>query len=228
MVDYVKAMRAAVGDTHELAIHGAGIYPTSEVVQFMRGVEECNLMWVEEPLQMDNVEDWVHLRSHTITPIATGERLQTKWAFQPLVEKQLIDFAQPDICATGGITEARKIAALCDVHRIRMAPHGPQGPSGAFANFHFDAATTNFYIQEIRDYTNQADMDLHEGLVPQVKNGFCELPTRPGLGSVLNEAVAAKRGLPTFGVGSGRGLSAGVSVADRAAAPATGRGGGGE
>ncbi len=108
-----------------------------------------------------------------------------------------------------------------------MAPHGPQGPSGAFANFHFDAATTNFYIQEIRDYTNQADMDLHDGLVPQVKNGYCELPTRPGLGSVLNEAVAAKRGLPTFGVGSGRGLTSGVSLGDRALAPPpTGRGGG--
>ena len=63
-----------------------------------------------------------------------------------------------------------------------MAPHGPHGPAGALANFHFDAATPNFYIQETRAYTGQFDMDLHEGMVPIVKNGYCELPDRPGLG----------------------------------------------
>lgn len=217
MIDYVKAMREAVGPTHELAIHGNGTYPTSEVLQFMRGVEDCNLMWVEEPLQMDDIEDWAHLRAHTITPIATGERVQTRWGFKPYLEGHLIDFAQPDICACGGITEARRIAVIAEANRIRMAPHGPQGPAGAFANFHFDAATPNFYIQEIRDYTNQADMDMHEGLVPQVKDGYCALPDRPGLGTVLNEDVAKKRGLPAYTTGSGVGLGVGISTADRAA-----------
>jgi len=89
---------------------------------------------------------------------------------------------QPDLCACGGITEARKIAAIGKANRIRLAPHGPHGPAGALANFHFDAATANFYIQETRVYTGQFDMDLHEGLVPIVKDGYCELPDRPGAG----------------------------------------------
>jgi L-alanine-DL-glutamate epimerase-like enolase superfamily enzyme len=223
MIDHVKAMRAAVGPRHELAVHGSGIFPTSEMVQFMRGVEDCDLMWVEEPIQMDDIEDWAHLRAHTSTPIATGERVQTKWGFQPYIQRHLIDFAQPDICACGGITEARKIAALAQVNRVRIAPHGPQGPAGAFANFHFDAATPNFYIQEIRDYRIQADLDMHEGLVPNVHDGYCDLPDRPGLGTVLNERVALQRGLPTYQTGSGVGLGVGISIHDRAAS--AGRGG---
>jgi galactonate dehydratase len=218
MIEFTKAMRLAAGPKHEIAIHGQGRLPTADALQYMRGVEECNLLWVEEPIQMDDIEDWVHLRSHTSTPIATGERLTTKFAFNPYLSRHLIDFAQPDLCACGGILEARKIAAIAEANRIRMAPHGPHGPAGALANFHFDAATPNFYIQETRVYTGQFDMDLHDGLIPIVKNGFCELPTRPGLGTVLNEKVAASRPYQPINRGSGTGLSTGISAADEEAA----------
>jgi galactonate dehydratase len=218
MIEYTKAMRRAAGPRHEIAIHGAGRLPTSEALQYMKGVEECNLLWVEEPIQMDDIEDWVHLRAHTTTPIATGERLTTKFAFNPYLSRHLIDFAQPDLCACGGILEARKIAAIAEVNRIRMAPHGPHGPAGALANFHFDAATPNFYIQETRVYTGQVDMDLHEGLIPIVKNGFCELPNRPGLGTVLNEKVAASRPYQPINRGTGTGLSTGISAMEEEAA----------
>jgi len=222
MIEYTKAMRKAVGPKHELAIHGAGL-PTAEALQYMRGVEECNLLWVEEPIQMDDIADWVHLRAHTTTPIATGERLTTKFAFNPYLTQHLIDFAQPDLCACGGILEARKIAAIAEANRIRMAPHGPHGPAGALANFHFDAATPNFYVQETRVYTGQFDMDLHEGMIPIIKNGFCELPDRPGLGTVLNEKVAATRPYGPINRGSGIGLSTGVSAQDEDAARAAPR-----
>jgi galactonate dehydratase len=215
MIEYTKAMRKAAGPKHEIAIHGAGRLPTSEALQYMRGVEECNLLFVEEPIQMDDLEDWAHLRAHTSTPIATGERLITKFAFNPLLSRHLIDFAQPDLCACGGITEARKIAAIAEVNRIRMAPHGPHGPAGALANFHFDAATPNFYVQETRTYTGQFDMDLHEGMIPIVRNGYCELPDRPGLGTVLNEAVAAKRPYQPITRGSGTGLGTGISAQEQ-------------
>lgn len=193
MIEYTKAVRAAAGPKHEIGIHMSGQLRTPEAVQYMRGVEECNLAFVEEPIQMDDIEDWVHLRAHTTTPIATGERVLTKWGFAPYLNRHLIDFAQPDLGAAGGILEGRKIAALAEVNRIQMAPHNPHGPAGALATFHLDAATPNFYCQETRNYTGQADMDMHEGMVPIVKDGFCDLPDRPGLGTVLNEEVAAKR-----------------------------------
>jgi galactonate dehydratase len=218
MIQYTKAMRAAAGPSHEIAIHGAGRLPTSEALQYMKGVEECNLMWVEEPIQMDDIEDWAHLRAHTTTPIATGERLTTKFAFNPYLTRHLIDFAQPDLCACGGILEARKIAVIAEVNRIRMAPHGPHGPAGALANFHLDASIPNFYVQETRVYTGQFEMDLHEGQIPIIKDGFCELPTRPGLGTVLNEKVAATRPYKPINRGSGIGLSTGISAQEEEAA----------
>lgn len=188
-----RRWRDIVGPRHELAIHMDGTLSTREAMEYMHGVEDLNLLWVEEPIQMDDIEDWALLRSHSSTPIATGERVLTKWGFAPYLNRHLIDFAQPDLAACGGITEARKIAVLAEVNRIQIAPHGPHETVGALANVHFDAATPNFYAQEVRNYTSQFEQDLHEGMIPQVVDGFIELPERAGLGTVLNEKVAATR-----------------------------------
>jgi galactonate dehydratase len=214
LIKYVHQLREACGPDHELAIHGSGVGATADVVQFMHGIEDCNLLFVEEPIQMDDLEDWVHLRAHTTTPIATGERVQTINGFTPYLQRHLIDFAQPDLHACGGLTEARKIAAIAAANRIRMAPHGPQGPVGAFMNLHFDATCPNFYVQEIGGISNisQAYMDLHEGLVPKITNGYVELPNKPGLGTVLNEQVLAKLGPPSWETENGLGLRTGRSA----------------
>ena len=193
MIATTRRWREIAGPDHELAIHMDGTLATPQAMSYLHGVEDLNLLWVEEPIQMDDIGDWQMLRSRTTTPLATGERVLTKWDFAPYLNGHLIDFAQPDLCACGGFTEARKIAALAEVNRIQMAPHGPHGAAGALVNFHFDAATPNFFAQEVRDYTSQFEMDLHEGLVPQISSGFCALPDRPGLGTVLNETVAASR-----------------------------------
>ena len=193
MVATTRRWREIVSPDHQLAVHMDGTLTTRDALQYLHGVEDLNLLWVEEPIQMDDIEDWAHLRAHTTTAIATGERVLTKWGFAPYLNRHLIDFAQPDLAACGGITEARKIAALCEANRIQIAPHGPHETAGALANFHFDASTTAFYAQEVRDYTSQFELDLHEGQTPKIVNGFCELSDRPGLGTVLNEAVAAKR-----------------------------------
>lgn len=193
MIAATRRWREVVGPDHELAIHMDGTLSTREAMEYLHGVEDLNLLWVEEPIQMDDIEDWAMLRSRTTTPLATGERVLTKWGYAPYLNRHLIDFAQPDICACGGLTESRKIAALAETNRVQMAPHGPHETTGALANFHFDAVTPNFFAQEVREYSSQFELDLHEGMVPQIANGFCALPDRPGLGTVLNEKVAAKR-----------------------------------
>jgi galactonate dehydratase len=193
MIASTRRWRDIVGPDHELAVHMDGTLSTREAMEYLHGVEDLNLLWVEEPIQMDDVEDWAMLRSRTTTPLATGERVLTKWGFAPYLNRHLIDFAQPDLCACGGFTETRKIAALAEANRIQVAPHGPHETAGALANFHFDAATPNFFAQEVRDYSSQFEQDLHEGLVPQITGGFCTLSDRPGLGTVLNEKVAASR-----------------------------------
>src|SRR5690606_28564114 len=102
---------------------------------------DCQLLFVEEPIQMEVIGDWRHLRRMTSTPIATGERLVGRNSFLPLIQENLIDFAQPDYGACGGITEGRKIGIMAEANRIRMAPHNPHGPLGAMATFHLDAAS---------------------------------------------------------------------------------------
>ena len=226
-IKHVHQLREACGPDHELAIHGSGVYSTPDVVSFMRGIEDCNLLFVEEPLQMDDIGDWRHLRSHTSTPIATGERVQTLNGFQPYLQEHLIDFAQPDLHACGGLTEGRKIAAIAAANRIRIAPHGPQGPVGAMLNLHFDAATPNFYVQESHLFTSQQDMDLHEGHFPKFNKGYWELPDTAGLGTVLNEEVAKKLGPSSRGVGDGLGLRTGRTPSEAAAGRAAGAGRGG-
>ena len=193
MIATTQRWREIAGPDHELAIHMDGTLTTREAMSYLAGVEELNLLFVEEPIQMDDIGDWQMLRARTTTPLATGERVLTKWDFAPYLNGHLIDFAQPDLAACGGFTEARKIAALAEVNRIQIAPHGPHGAAGGLVNFHFDAATPNFFAQEVRDYATPFELDLHEGMVPQIANGFCALPDRPGLGTVLNEAVAATR-----------------------------------
>ena len=199
MIESVKAMRKAAGPTHDIAIHdprtyGYGTFTTPEAVQFCRGVEECNLLFVEEVITIESVDAWAHLRAHTTTPLATGERGTTKYYFAPFCARQLLDYLQPDVCSCGGILEMKKIAAMAEAYRIQMAPHNPNPPVGAFAIFHVDATMPNFVIQECGsgNYATQFNLDMHDGLVPVIKNGYAELPTRPGLGTVLNEKVAAK------------------------------------
>ncbi len=193
MIEHVKAMRKAAGPTHDIAIHFGGTFTTPEALAFMRGVEECNLFYVEEPLPFEDVEEWALLRAHTTTPIAGSELLTGKYQFAPLMARHLVDYVQPDVCSCGGILEMKKIAVVAETFRIQTAPHNPNPPVGAFATFHVDAATPNFGIQEARaPYDTQFNLDMHDGLVPIVKNGYAELPTRPGLGTVLNEKVAAK------------------------------------
>ena len=86
----------------------------------------------------------------------------------------------------------KKIAAMAEAYRIQMAPHNPNPPVGAFAILHVDATMPNFAVQECGagDYATEFNLDLHDGLVPVIRNGYAELPTRPGLGTVLNEKVA--------------------------------------
>jgi len=193
MIEYVKGMRQAAGPTHEIAIHFSGTFTTPQALSFMKGVEECNLFFVEEPLPIEDVEEWALLRAHTSTPIAGSELMTSKYQFAPLISRHLVDFVQPDVCSCGGILETKKIAIAAETYRIQTAPHNPHGPVGAFATLHVDASTPNFGVQETRaPYDTQFNLDLHDGLVPIVTNGYAELPTRPGLGTTLNEAVAAK------------------------------------
>jgi galactonate dehydratase len=119
--------------------------------------------------------------------IAAGERLYTKWGFRELLERQLVNVVQPDICHAGGITELKKIAALAETYYVSLAPHNPQGPISLAASVQLAAAIPNFAILEYVPNQPRRDQVQRQPLV--VRGGHVELPTTPGLGVDLDESA---------------------------------------
>jgi galactonate dehydratase len=149
------------------------------------------------------------LREKTKVPLATGERLFTKYGFADICSRHLVDYVQPDVCHAGGISELKKIGTLAETYRIAMAPHNPQSQVSTLASLHVDATTPSSAIQESTNNQDQWRTDLFDGNVIAIKDGYADLPSKPGLGVTLNESVAAKhpykpinRGHYVFGDGS--------------------------
>src|SRR5262249_26739177 len=132
------------------------------------------------------------LRQQASTPIAMGELFNTQQEYLPLMAGRLIDFIRIHISQIGGLTMARKVAALCEFFGVRTAWHGPGdvSPVGHAANVHLDLAVPNFGIQESRVFT-QAEQDVFPGC-PELKDGYYYANDKPGLGIDLDEKLAAK------------------------------------
>jgi galactonate dehydratase len=124
-------------------------------------------------------------------PIATGERLVTRWEFRELLEKGACAIVQPDVCHCGGISEARRIAALAETYLTSVAFHNPVGPVATVASAHVAFATPNYLIQEMVRKDVPWRNDIVDGQLV-VEKGVCQPPHKPGLGIELNEAEAAK------------------------------------
>ena len=154
-------------------------------------MEEFHPYFLEEPIRPESAVSFAQVKAKTSVPIATGERLFSKWDFREVIEEEYVDYIQPDLCHAGGISEVRKIAACAETHYIRVAPHNPNPLSSisTVASLHLDIAIPNFGIQEL---LWQPEPWVDEVVVhaPVVKNGYIELPTGPGLGVELNEEAA--------------------------------------
>jgi len=147
-------------------------------------------MFVEEPINCQNHDLMAEIARGTHLPIATGERVFTKWGFREVLEKKSATVLQPDLCHAGGITECRLIAGMAEAYYATIAPHNPLGPISLAAGIQLAAAIPNFLCQEHRS--------LGEGYLKkpfEMKAGFVDLPNGPGLGIELDEeALAGKIG----------------------------------
>ena len=134
----------------------------------------------------------MQVRNKVNIPIATGERLYTKFPFAEIVEQHAADVLQPDIANAGGITELKKIAIIAEAKHITMAPHNVCSPVGAVAEMHLDASIINFEIQEYHaEFYTKHYFTVLDGFARQV-DGYVELSDAPGLGLELNESEIAK------------------------------------
>jgi mannonate dehydratase len=185
-------LRKHLGDEVELLHDMHERVPPILAMRLAKDLEPYRLFFLEDPFSPEDVGYFTHLRKQTTTPIAMGELFNNTKEWLSLVTGQLIDFIRIHISQVGGLTMARKIAALCEFFSVRTAWHGPGdvSPVGHAANVHLDLSCHNFGIQEARDFT-QAEQDVFPGC-PTLKDGYYWANDKPGLGIDLDEKLAAK------------------------------------
>jgi galactonate dehydratase len=182
-------MREWVGPEAELAFDFHGKMTPALAIEICHELRGMRPMFVEEPVPQENADALKLVSDHVPFPIATGERLLSRWEFREVIEKQAAAYLQPDASHAGGITELKKIANMAEVYYIHVAPHCAIGPVALSACLQVDAVVPNFLIQE------QVDAGLGDGLLREaweVRDGHIELPTRPGLGFEIVEKEATQ------------------------------------
>jgi galactonate dehydratase len=185
-----RAIRDAVGDELEIGIGTHGQFSTSGAIRVANIFEEFHPFWFEEPVPPENMDEMARVARQTSIPIASGERLATKYEFSQLLEKQAAQIIQLDVGQCGGILESKKIAGMAEAHFAMIAPHMYVGPISAAAAVQLDTCSPNFLIQEWN--VN----DLHSEIFVEpitFENGTITPPTGPGLGVELNEEVVARQ-----------------------------------
>jgi galactonate dehydratase len=184
VVERFKAFREKVGSGVDIGVefHGA-VQPTTAMV-LMNALEPYHPWFYEEVVQALNVDVMADLARKTHIPLATGERIFTKWGFKEILEKRAAMILQPDVCYAGGITELKVIAGMAEAYYAPLAPHNPQGPCSLAASLQVAGSIPNFLIQERGD--NEYSDLLAKPLAPVV-GGYRELPKDPGLGITIDE-----------------------------------------
>ncbi len=188
-VDNVAAVRDVVGPDVDICIEVHGRLSPAWAIEMARRLRRFAPLFYEEPVPVENARALARVARAIKIPVATGERLCTKFAFQELFALDAVDIVQPDLCHAGGLTEVKKIAAMAEASYVQVAPHNASGPIGTAAAIQLDASIPNFLIQEY--FVTQAQwIDEVVPGAPRAVKGEIAVPDRPGLGVELNEQAA--------------------------------------
>lgn len=194
VLERVAAIRESAGKHFGIAIdfHGRVHKPMARILA--KKLEEYDPMFIEEPVLCEHMDQFIEIARVANIPIATGERLFSKYDFKRLLQAGGVDIIQPDLSHAGGITEVKKIAAMAEAYDVALAPHCPLGPIALAACLQVDASCYNAVIQE---QSMGIHYNEHHGVLDYLKNpevfdfstGFAALPTRPGLGIEVNREL---------------------------------------
>jgi galactonate dehydratase len=193
-VERFASIRKAVGKEMDIAIDFHGRVSSAMAIRLAAALEPYYPMFIEEPCLPENVDEMVRVARSTTVPIATGERLFTKWGFREVIEKQAVSIVQPDLCHAGGIFESKKIAAMAESYYGGIAPHNPLGPISLAACLQLDTCTPNFIIQEHPSMADKSDLGV--GFLKNpflIENGYVQIPQGPGLGIEIDEEALQSR-----------------------------------
>ena len=192
-------LRERAGDGVDIGIDFHGRVTPAQAIRLARELEGMHPLFIEEPACQENPDVMATVARSTSIPVATGERLFTKWGFRDVLEKQSAAILQPDLSHAGGLLETKKIAAMAECYYVQVAPHSAIGPVAFAACLQVDACIPNFLIQE------QGDGALGDGILKenwQVKDGYIDLPQKPGLGFEIDEEALKTRYEGNFDIAS--------------------------
>jgi galactonate dehydratase len=188
--DNVRKMRAVVGDKVDLLIELHRRLTPAEAVTFCRRIEDTLPMFVEDPIRPESADAMARVAERITVPVATGERFCTIYEFQAHLARNAVEYARVDVAVCGGITGARKVAAMAEAHNVQIVPHNPLSPIGLAACLQLAASIPNFAIQE---YATGFEAGVFQSTLkhlghnivdycPEVVDGFVDIPSGNGLG----------------------------------------------
>ncbi len=185
------AIRHAVGDDVEIMVDFHGRTTPAAAIQFARVLAPFRPWFIEEPCQPENIDAMLEVTRAVSVPVATGERLCSRYEVRQVLEKRVCAVLQTDVCHAGGVSELRKIAAMASAYDVQMAPHNPLGPIATAVNIHLGLSLSNFLVQEVM----RADVPWRDDVVSaalDVVDGHVLPPTRPGIGIEVDERAASR------------------------------------
>ena len=191
-IDTVRQYREAVGKDVDLCIEIHRQLTPSEAVVLGRGIEQYHPYFYEDPVTPDNLDEMALVASKIGIPIATGERIHTIWEFQALLHSGAVQFVRPDVCMVGGLTHAKKIAALAEAHHVQVVPHNPLSPVSTAACIQLAACIPNFALQEYPIGEGEPPKSEIVKSALTLENGFIVIPDAPGIGIELAEDAAER------------------------------------
>lgn len=192
VIERIATVREVGGSDFGIGIDFHGRVHKSMAKILAKELEPYRPMFIEEPVLPENNEALKEIARYTSSPIATGERMYTRWGFKELLQQGIVDIIQPDVSHAGGILETRKIAAMAEAYDVSVAPHCPLGPIALASCLQLDSCTPNVFIQEqsLGIHYNEGS-DLLDYLVNpktfEYKDGYVSLLKTPGLGIEVNE-----------------------------------------
>ncbi|WP_136482010.1 mandelate racemase/muconate lactonizing enzyme family protein [Cognatitamlana onchidii] len=198
-VNNVKFMREIIGPDIQLMVDSNHAYTLREATELARKIEKYDISWFEEPLSPEFYDQYSELRQKTTIPISGGECEYLRFGFKQLIESKSVDIIQPDICASGGLTEAKRIGALASANGVDIIPHTWGTAIGLHVALHFisniESVPGRMYQPDFLMEYDQTENGLRDKLCfpsIEMKNGMIEVPKRPGLGIDINEKVLHK------------------------------------
>ena len=186
--EHVRAVREAVGPDIDIGVDvHAKFFEAARAIRLAQAIEPYNPMWMEESIRPENYDAMKKVSDHVNIPLASGESNYGIYEFKQLIERQCLDFLQPDICCCGGVLVMKKIAAMAEAQYMMIAPHNPMSPLATAVNVHFAASTPNFYILEYAAPVSGPRKNVLKEPLMVNKDGYLDIPNKPGWGVELNE-----------------------------------------